>query len=90
MLRETDGDEAYDTMTSLKRIQAKALELARSGTFYGSRPIEFELLFEDGISEAREWLHRNDTQEELNRICQKARKRRLGAQGQEGKAPLAQ
>jgi hypothetical protein len=68
-------------MSKLKRIQAKARELARSGKFYGWRPIEFELLFEDGISEAREWLQRAATQEELDRICRKARIRRLSAQG---------
>jgi hypothetical protein len=38
----------------LKRMQAKARELARSGKFYGWPPLEFELLFEDGFSEARE------------------------------------
>ena len=68
-------------MSKLKRIQAKARELARSGKFYGWRPIEFELLFEDGISEARDWLHRLATQDELDRICRKARTRRLNAQG---------
>jgi hypothetical protein len=36
-------------MSKLKRIQAKARELARSGKFYGWRPIEFERRFEDGI-----------------------------------------
>ena len=63
-------------MSKLKQIQAKARELARSGKFYGWRPIEFELLFEDGISEAREWLNRATTQDELDRICWKARTRR--------------
>ena len=63
-------------MSKLKRIQAKARELARSGNFYGWRPIEFELLFEEGISEAREWLNRATTQDELDRICRKARTRR--------------
>jgi hypothetical protein len=66
-------------MSKLKNIQAKARELARSGTFYGWRPIEFVLLFEDGVSEAREWLHKASTQEELDRICWKARGRRLAA-----------
>jgi len=32
-------------MTNLKRIQAKARELARSGKFHGWRPIAFELRF---------------------------------------------
>jgi hypothetical protein len=67
-------------MSKLKNMQAKARELARSGTFYGWRPIEFVLLFEDGIFEAREWLHEASTQEELDRICWKARgRRRLSA-----------
>jgi hypothetical protein len=75
-------------MSKLKLIQAKASELARSGKFYGWRPIEFELFFEDGISEAREWLYATATQEELDRICQKARMRRLTVQRSE-EAPLA-
>jgi hypothetical protein len=66
-------------MSKLRNIQAKARELAQSGTFYGWRPIEFVLLFEDGISEAREWLHEASTREELDRICGKARARRLPA-----------
>jgi hypothetical protein len=71
-------------MSKLKRIQAKARELARSGKFYGWRPIEFELFFEDGISEAREWLSTTATQEELDRICREARTRRHGVQHREG------
>jgi hypothetical protein len=66
-------------MSKLKHIQAKARELAQSGTFYGWRPIEFVLLFEEGISEAREWLHKEATREELDLICRKARARRLAA-----------
>ena len=42
-------------MTNLERIQAKARELARSGKFHGWRPIAFELRFEPGYAEAREW-----------------------------------
>jgi len=67
-------------MSKLKTIQAKARELARSGKFYGYLPIEFELRFEDGFAEAREWLYRTATREELDRICQKARMRRLNTQ----------
>jgi hypothetical protein len=55
---------------------SKARELARSGKFYGGPPLKFELRFEDGFSEAREWLHRPATRE-LDRICQEARKRHL-------------
>ena len=65
-------------MSKLKTIQAKARELARSGKFYGWLPIKFELRFEDGYAEAREWLNEAATQQELDRICQKARTRRRG------------
>ena len=60
-------------VTNLERIQAKARELARSGKFYGWRPIAFELRFEAGYQEAREWLHHPATQEELDRLCQGTR-----------------
>jgi hypothetical protein len=62
-------------MGKLEQIQAKARELARSGNFYGWPPLEFELRFEDGYSEAREWLHRPATREELDLLCQGARRR---------------
>jgi hypothetical protein len=52
-------------MTNLKRIQAKALELARSGKFHGWRPIAFELQFDKGYEEAREWLHSAAIQDEM-------------------------
>ena len=60
-------------MTNLKRIQAKARELARSGKFHGWRPIAFELQFERGYEEAREWLHDAAIQDEIDRLCQRAR-----------------
>jgi hypothetical protein len=60
-------------MKKLKRIQARARELARSAKFHGWRPIAFELRFEDGFAEAREWLYAPSTQDELDRICQAAR-----------------
>jgi hypothetical protein len=60
-------------MTNLKRIQAKARELARSGKFHGWRPIAFELQFEKGYEEAREWLHSAAIQDEIDRLCQIAR-----------------
>jgi hypothetical protein len=47
--------------------------LARSGKFHGWRPIAFELRFEEGHEEAREWLHDAATQDELERLCQTAR-----------------
>ena len=60
-------------MTNLRRIQARARELARSGKFYGWRPIGFELRFEKGYEEAREWLHDAAVRDELDRLCQAAR-----------------
>jgi hypothetical protein len=64
----------------LKRIQTKARELARSGQFFGWRPIEFVLRFEEGFAEAHEWLHRPTTRDELDRLCWKARTGRRNAQ----------
>jgi hypothetical protein len=64
-------------MSRLRSIQSKARELARSGEFHGWLPIKFELRFEDGYADAREWLNRPATREELDRVCQKARVRRL-------------
>ena len=60
----------------LQRIQARARELARSGTFIGWRPIAFELQFELGFTEAYEWIYSASAQEELDRTCQEARMRR--------------
>ena len=60
-------------MTNFKRIQARARELARSGKFHGWRPIVFELQFEKGYEEAREWLHDAAVREELDRVSQAAR-----------------
>jgi hypothetical protein len=60
-------------MSKLKRIQATARELARSGRFFGWAPIAFELRFEDGFAEARDWLYRAATRDELDRLCRKAR-----------------
>jgi hypothetical protein len=68
-------------MTSLERIQAKARELARSGKFHGWRPIAFELRFEEGYEEAREWLHDAATQDQLDRLCQTAREAKNEAAG---------
>jgi hypothetical protein len=60
-------------MSKLKRIQARARKLARSGKFHGWSPIAFDLRFEDGFEEARGWLYTTTTIDELNRICWKAR-----------------
>ena len=43
-------------MRKLNSFKAKARALARSGYFYGLPPLEFELSFEEGFNEAREWL----------------------------------
>jgi len=45
----------------------------RSGKFHGWRPIAFELRFETGYEEAREWLHGAAAQDEFERLCQSAR-----------------
>jgi len=45
----------------------------RSGKFHGWRPIAFELRFETGYEEAREWLHGAAAQYEFERLCQSAR-----------------
>jgi len=57
MLRAAGREAMRQLMTNLKRIQARARELARSGKFHGWRPISFELRFEKGYEEARDWLH---------------------------------
>jgi len=59
----------------LKQFQARAREVARSGKFYGWPPLAFELSFEEGFSEAREWVYSAAAREELDRVCKEARKR---------------
>ena len=56
-------------MRNLNSFKAKARALARSGYFYGLPPLEFELSFEEGFDEAREWLDQPSTKEELERLC---------------------
>ena len=60
-------------------FKAKALALARSGYFYGLPPLEFELSFEEGFDEAREWLDQPSTKEELERLCQEFRAKHKAA-----------
>ena len=60
-------------MGKLKQIQTRARKLARSGQFHGWSPIAFELRFEDGFGEAREWLYTATTRDELDRMCREAR-----------------
>jgi hypothetical protein len=69
--------EAMSKRTLLEHVKARARELARFGTFFGWRPIEFELRFEQGFLEARDWLDKATTQDELDRICCKARAARF-------------
>jgi hypothetical protein len=59
----------------LQQIQAKARELALSGTFIGWRPIAFTLQFEEGFAEAFYWIYSHATQEELDILCAEARTR---------------
>ena len=66
-------------MSKLDSFKAKARALARPGYFYGLTPLEFELSFEDGFQEAREWLEQPSTKEELERLCQASRARRKAA-----------
>ena len=70
---------AEATMGTLTSFKAKARALARSGYFYGLPPLEFELSFEDGFSEAREWLEQPSTREELERLCVASRAKHKAA-----------
>jgi hypothetical protein len=63
----------------LDSFKAKARTLARSGYFYGLPPLEFELSFENGFNEAREWLEQPSTKEELERLCQESRAKHKAA-----------
>jgi hypothetical protein len=53
----------------LQQIQAKARELALSGTFIGWRPIAFTLQFEEGFAEAFDWIYSYATREELDSVA---------------------
>jgi hypothetical protein len=75
MRRGTLKKGRFCLMNKLKRFKAKARELARSGTLYGWPPIEFVLRFEEGYSQAYEWLHSQATKDELDQLCRKARER---------------
>ena len=59
----------------LQQIQAKARELALSGTFIGWRPIAFTMQFEEGFAEAFDWIYSHSIQEELDSLCREARGR---------------
>ena len=66
-------------VSNLDLLKAKARALARSGHFYGLPPLEFELRFEEGFYEAREWLELASTMEELESLCQELRANRKAA-----------
>ena len=66
-------------MRKLNSFKAKARALARSGYFYGLTPLEFELSFEEGFPEAREWLELASTKEELERLSQVSRAKHKAA-----------
>lgn len=60
-------------MSKLQKFQKRAHALARSGMFYGLPPLEFELRFEDGYDESRDWLADPAVRDELDHICREAR-----------------
>ena len=60
-------------MNKVEHIKSMARELAQSGKFRGWAPIAFELRFEEGFKEAREWLYSSATRDQINRTCRKAR-----------------
>jgi hypothetical protein len=66
-------------VSKLDSFKSKARALARSGYFYGLTPLEFELSFEEGFDEAREWLELTSTKEELERLCQVSRAKHKAA-----------
>ena len=70
---------AEATMRNLNSFKAKARALARSGYFYGLPPLEFELSFEEGFDDAREWLDQPSTKEELERLCVASRAKHKAA-----------
>jgi hypothetical protein len=76
---------------AVRRVQARARELAGSGKFAGWRAVAFELQFEPGFSDAYAWLYSPSTKEELEGLCKEARKQRevrshdADLRGQEGK-----
>jgi hypothetical protein len=56
----------------LQRVQDRARHLARSGEFNGWSAIAFKLQFEDGFTDAFQWIYSASAQEELDRICTNA------------------
>jgi hypothetical protein len=64
-------------VSRLDSFKAKAHALPQSGYYYGL--FQFELSFEEGFEEAREWLALASTKEELERLCQTSRAKRHAA-----------
>lgn len=60
---------------TLEQVQRRARELARSGTFAGWRAVAFELRFEPGYGQAVRWIKSPAAQDEIDRLCLKARAR---------------
>jgi len=58
---------------SLRSVQHRARELARSGQYAGWRPIAFELRFEPGYAEATDWINSLAAQDEIDALCIEAR-----------------
>jgi len=61
---------------AVRRVQARARELAGSGKFACWRALAFELQFEPGFFDAYKWLYSPSTREELEGLCKEARKQR--------------
>ena len=61
---------------AVRRVQARARELAGSGKFACWRALAFELQFEPGFFGAYKWLYSPSTREELEGLCKEARQQR--------------
>jgi hypothetical protein len=59
---------------AVQRIQARARKMASSGKFAGWRALAFELQYEPGFFEAYGWIYSPLTKEELDKLCEDARK----------------
>lgn len=56
-------------------VLRRARELATSGRFDRWLNVEWELRFEEGFSEARQWLDSSFLRKELDGLCAKAKER---------------
>lgn len=55
-------------------VYRRARELAMSGECVDWLGVEFVLRYQDGFGEARQWLDSHSIREELDRLCEQARK----------------